>query len=530
MAETGELTPRPANRAGTFGMTVLVLLRVAIGWHFLYEGLAKLYTPGWSSAEYLRLSRWVLAPAFRWITANPDVLAVVDLLNIWGLVAIGLGLMLGLLTRLAAFFGIVLLLLYYAAHPPLAQMGFGVPTEGHYLIVNKNLVELMGLLVVLIFPTGTFIGLDRLLARAWRREGGGAGESPQAVPAGAAQPAAPGDADPPPSAKFRARRDLLRGLATVPFLGAFVVAVGKSWGWESFEELALAERKPDAVTSATIKTFHFSTLKELKGKVPHAKIGELDLSRMILGGNLIGGWAHARDLIYVSKLVRAYHHRDKIFETFLLAERCGINAFLTNPVLCEVINDYWKRDIGKIQFISDCGGGDLTKMIQKSVDNGAAACYVQGGTADKLVRNGQMDKIAKAVELIRRNGVPAGIGAHAIETVQACVKEGIAPDFWMKTIHHGNYWSAKAKEKRDNIWCEKPDETVAFMKDLPQPWIGFKILAAGAIHPKTGFRYALESGADFLCVGMYDFQIVEDVNIALDLLDADLKRQRPWRA
>ena len=68
------------------------------------------------------------------------------------------------------------------------------------------------------------------------------------------------------------------------------------------------------------------------------------------------------------------------------------------------------------------------------------------------------------------------------------------------------------------------------MKDLEQPWIAFKVLAAGAIHPKDGFRYAFKNGADFICVGMYDFQIVDDVNIALNALSGNFPRERPWRA
>ena len=67
------------------------------------------------------------------------------------------------------------------------------------------------------------------------------------------------------------------------------------------------------------------------------------------------------------------------------------------------------------------------------------------------------------------------------------------------------------------------------METLTQPWIAYKILAAGAIEPEVGFPYAFESGADIICVGMYDFQIVEDVNLAIDVLNRDLKRSRPWR-
>jgi hypothetical protein len=99
----------------------------------------------------------------------------------------------------------------------------------------------------------------------------------------------------------------------------------------------------------------------------------------------------------------------------------------------------------------------------------------------------------------------------------------------MKTMHHTNYWSATPTEEKDNIWCEEPDETMAYMRSLEQPWIAFKVLAAGAIHPKVGFRYAFESGADFICVGMYDFQMVEDVNLAIEVLKGPIVRQREWR-
>ncbi len=66
------------------------------------------------------------------------------------------------------------------------------------------------------------------------------------------------------------------------------------------------------------------------------------------------------------------------------------------------------------------------------------------------------------------------------------------------------------------------------MNHLEEPWIAYKILAAGAIHPEKAFPHAFNSGADFICVGMYDFQIVEDCNIALDSL-ANINRVRPWR-
>jgi hypothetical protein len=168
--------------------------------------------------------------------------------------------------------------------------------------------------------------------------------------------------------------------------------------------------------------------------------------------------------------------------------------------------------------------------VKLSVDVGAHACYVHGGIADTLAKEGKVETIGRALDLIRKNGLPAGIGAHKLETVQACVSAGLEPDFWVKTLHHCDYWSARTDVEKDNIWCVNPEETVAFMSALPQPWIAYKVLAAGAIHPNEGFKYAFRNGADFICVGMYDFQIVEDVNIALVALNEAPGRARRWIA
>ena len=503
-------------------LSFLVILRVVIGWHFLYEGIAKLLTPGWTASGYLSVSKWIFAGMFNWLASSQAAMFVVDLLNIWGLILIGLALIFGCFTRAAGVSGMVLLLLYYLANPPFVGMDFGIVTEGNYLIVDKNMVELAALAVIVLVPTGTFLGIDRY--RLFLREKKlptAAGEATTQEPDKQKVPVSPHSSD---------RRELLKSLATLPVFGAFVLVVLHKLGWESYEEKELG-KKPDAVSSATIKTFNFTSLKDLHGQVPHARIRGLDVSRVILGGNLIGGWAHARDLIYVSKLVKAYHHKNKIFETFLLAEKCGINTFLTNPVLCGVINEYWKRKIGTIQFISDCGGKNLMDGVKTSIDNGASACYVHGGIADRLVKEGKVDEIGKAVDLIKQNGLPAGIGGHALQTVRACVDAGFEPDFWMKTFHPHGYWSERHPEEHDNKYCYNPEETIAFMRERKEPWIAFKTMAAGAIHPREAFRFAFENGADFVCAGMYDFQMVQDTNIAVATLAAnDLNRNRAWMA
>ena len=132
---------------------VLSLIRTVIGWHFLYEGISKLFTPGWTSYNFLTLSRWIFADFFQWIASTPEVLAIANILTIWGLILIGFALFFGIFTRLASVFGIVLLALFYVANPPFPGMEFGVPAEGQYMFVNKNLIELFALCIFLVVPS-----------------------------------------------------------------------------------------------------------------------------------------------------------------------------------------------------------------------------------------------------------------------------------------------------------------------------------------------------------------------------------------
>jgi thiosulfate dehydrogenase [quinone] large subunit len=131
----------------------LVILRIAIGWHFLYEGASKLITPGWSSRSYLMDSQGFLSGFFNRIAGNEMVLKAADIMNEWGLTLIGLALVLGLFDRIAALAGIFLLLLYYLSHPAWIGFEYLFPSEGNYFIVNKNIMEIFALLVLYYFPT-----------------------------------------------------------------------------------------------------------------------------------------------------------------------------------------------------------------------------------------------------------------------------------------------------------------------------------------------------------------------------------------
>ena len=151
------------NSLSTPRLVMLVALRIIIGWHLFYEGFVKITNPDWSSYSYLIDSKGIFSDWFITLANNPDALSVVDFLNAWGLTAIGLGLMLGFLTQVATIAGIVLLAFYYLSHPPFTGLSYVMPSEGSYLVVNKTLIEMTALLVLVLFPTGRRVGLDRII-------------------------------------------------------------------------------------------------------------------------------------------------------------------------------------------------------------------------------------------------------------------------------------------------------------------------------------------------------------------------------
>ena len=144
-------------------LTFLVILRIFIGWHFLYEGMVKVLNPNWSASAYLMDSKGLFGQFFINMTTNPGLMKVVDFLNEWALVAIGLALILGCFARLASLGGILLLLLYTFSHPALIGIKYMMPMEGSYFLIDKNLVELAGLAVLFVFPASRIIGIDLLL-------------------------------------------------------------------------------------------------------------------------------------------------------------------------------------------------------------------------------------------------------------------------------------------------------------------------------------------------------------------------------
>ena len=351
------------------------------------------------------------------------------------------------------------------------------------------------------------------------------------------------------------RRGMLAALGTSSLLGA---AAGRSSGASG--DAARADPLPhgapaterDSKECARLKALDLDDPKTLakRNEMAVAKIGDLTFGRLMSGSNLISMNMHARDLDYVRALAAHYNTEDRVFMTMKKCEELGVNGIVLKDHNFRRfrLSKYWTEWGGKMKWIADVITTDIAKFeaaLERHLELGASAAYVWGGASDTWYHQKKPGHIIKAFEMIKATGVPAGIAAHRLEPVAFCVKEGLKPDFYMLTLHHDRYWSAHPKANRrfaemyqknspdhayyhDNMFCHNHEETVAFMQDVTVPWIAYKVLAAGAIPPQDGLTFAFKSGADFVCLGMFDFQVAEDVKLTRQAVAAAKNRKRPW--
>jgi len=185
------------------------------------------------------------------------------------------------------------------------------------------------------------------------------------------------------------------------------------------EKFLLAQKHKKKITQRSPQP------KEDIGDLPTGKIGNIKISRLILGGNLIGGAAHSRDLIYVSSLIRNYFTDEKIMETWQIAEESGINTMSawSNKQMLRVFNKYRNERGGKIQWL---GHTSFNKdAIKTCIDNGAIGIYIAGDPTDTCVKSGRLDLLADAISYIKQNGLFAGIACHEVKVPRILDEAGI---------------------------------------------------------------------------------------------------------
>ncbi len=133
------------------------LSRVGLGVLFFYAGLSKVINPSWSAAGYLNSAK-TFSGLYHWFASAGNI-GWINLVNEWGLLLVGLALILGLLSRWASVGGILLMILYYF---PILQFPYVGPNS---YLVDEHIVFITLFLVLIASNAGAFWGLDSILKR-----------------------------------------------------------------------------------------------------------------------------------------------------------------------------------------------------------------------------------------------------------------------------------------------------------------------------------------------------------------------------
>lgn len=259
------------------------------------------------------------------------------------------------------------------------------------------------------------------------------------------------------------------------------------------------------------------------------RIGNLGVSRFILGSNPFSGFSHQTTAR--SEEMLDYYTTANIKAEMRKAEKLGINTLLgrADHHMIRVLREY-RNEGGRLQwFAQTCPElGPVERGVQNAIRGRANACYVHGGVMDNYLANNKLDLIVPAIEMIRDAGMPAGIAGHNPE-VFLWAEQNLDVDFYMCSYYNPTSRAANpehvvgAKE-----WFEPADRErmIDVIRGLSRPVIHYKVLAAGRNDPKEAFERVARAmrPSDAVCVGIYagdDIAMLEkDVRLFHDALAA----------
>ena len=264
-------------------------------------------------------------------------------------------------------------------------------------------------------------------------------------------------------------------------------------------------------------------------QVPTVKLGNIEVSRFIVGGNPFSGFSHQSQAL--SQEMVDWYTDERIVELLLEAQGLGLNVCLSrgDDHITRVMRRYWDQG-GTMQWIAQTNSRAETSAqgAQYCVDHGAAACYLHGGVMDNLVAQKRYDEIHAFVATARAARIAVGVAGH-MPADWWWSEENLDLDFYL-----GCYYNPSPRQDvphhdpaiRERYLPKDLEERVAAIKQLTRPVIHYKILAAGRAEPRAAFAFATQQmrPQDAVCVGIYTKDrpdmLSQDLQLCLDGLRA----------
>ena len=242
-------------------------------------------------------------------------------------------------------------------------------------------------------------------------------------------------------------------------------------------------------------------------RIGMTRLGRVEVSRLIIGGNPFSGFAHQTD--ERSLEMKHWYTAARIKEALRRAEEIGVNTHVgrADHHIMRVLMEYWDEG-GKIQWVAQtCPEvGSMERGVRNAIQGGAVACFLHGGWMDNLFATGRMEEVRPAIDLIKSAGIPAGIAAHNPKVIE-WAEANLDLDLYMCSYYNSAHRD-KSAELASGMpeWFQAEDRVamVRTIAGLRRPAIHYKVMAAGRNDPREALDFVAEHlrPQDAVCIGV----------------------------
>jgi hypothetical protein len=259
------------------------------------------------------------------------------------------------------------------------------------------------------------------------------------------------------------------------------------------------------------------------------RLGGLEVSRLMLGGNPFSGFSHQN--AEADRRMVHYFTCERIKATYREAERLGITTHVgrADHHIMRVLREYWDEG-GAIEWVAQtCPEvGTIERGARNAIHGGAKACYVHGGVMDNLLATGGLDPVPHAIRMIRDAGLPAGIAGHNPQVFE-WAEEHLDCDFYMCCYYNPSSRAQRPEHRpgeKEWFHAEDRDAMTDLIQRLSRPTIHYKVMAAGRNDPRDAFEYVARKlrPQDAVCVGIHQEDNPNQLADDLALLEEALAR------
>lgn len=280
------------------------------------------------------------------------------------------------------------------------------------------------------------------------------------------------------------------------------------------------------MTVTTAESTPSTAVPQVKPKL--VTLGNVSVSRFILGGNPFSGFSHST--VERDNEMLDWYSMERIKEAFRLAAAAGVTGHLgrADNFIVRALREHWLEG-GKLTWIAQtCPElGGLLPGVRNAIRGRAQGCYLHGGEMDLRVANRETAEVFDAICAIKDAGLAAGVAGHRTDTIRWAA-EHLELDFFMTSYYNPSDRTRQAARNYADTeqYLEEDREAMcALIQELPAPAIHYKVLAAARNDPNTAFERVADAyrPGDAVCVGVFTKDNPNMIQEDVDLLETALR-------